>query len=106
MVKQKSCSVACAARLRQCGFARIPAGMRPLGQQMKEEAADELIDRQGHGFLLAVIAVVLIAELDLAVFDGEQTIIGNGHAVGIATQVIEYLLGSSKGLFGLSFAIA
>ena len=44
-----------------------------------------------------MIAVVLVAEMDLAVFDGEQTIIGDGHAVGMAAHVVEYLLGSAKG---------
>src|SRR5258708_11545483 len=82
--------------------------MKALGQHMEEEAADKLIGRQGQGFLLTVIAVVLVAELDLAVFDGEQTIIGDGHAVGIAAHIVEYLLGSSKGLFGVyhPFAVA
>ena len=82
----------------------VANALEAVGQDMKQEAADEFVPGQGHGFLLAAVAIVLVAELHLAVFDGEQTIIGDGYAMGIAAHVIEDLLGAGKG--GLSIIIA
>jgi len=46
-------------------------------------------------------SVSVIAELHLAIFDIQQAMVGNGNAVSIASHVVEYLLGSSKGWFGI-----
>ena len=68
---------------------------------MKKKPPNELIGCQGHHFLLVIVAIVLVAELHLAIFDVEQAIVRYGDAVSIASHVVEYLLGSSKGRFGI-----
>jgi hypothetical protein len=40
--------------------------------------------------------------LDVAVFDIEQAIVGNGHAVSVAAHVIDYLSRSGKGGLGVN----
>jgi hypothetical protein len=39
--------------------------------------------------------------LHLAVFDIQQAMVGDGDAVSVAAHIVEYLLGSSKGWFGI-----
>ena len=68
---------------------------------MRWKPADELFGRKCHRFLLALIAVVLVSEADLAGFDVQQAIVRNRDPVGIATDVIQHLFGSSERRFGI-----
>ncbi len=56
---------------------------------------------EGHHLLLAAVAIVLVAELHLTIFDVQKTIVGNGDAMSVASDVVEYLLGPGKGGFGI-----
>jgi hypothetical protein len=47
--------------------------LEAVGQHVKQEAADELVRVQGHGFLPVMMAVILPVEGDLAVVDVELT---------------------------------
>jgi hypothetical protein len=75
--------------------------LEAVGKHVEQEPTDELVGRQGHGFLFAVVAIVFVTELHVAIFDIEQAIVGDGHAVSVATHVVEYLLGPGKGCFGV-----
>jgi hypothetical protein len=79
----------------------VADAVEAVGEYVEQEATNELVGRQGHGFLLAVLAIVLVAELHLAVFDIQQAVVGDGDAVGVASQVVENLLGPGKGSFGI-----
>ena len=50
-----------------------------VGQDMLEEAADELLGRQGREFLSFGLAI-LITKGDLAVLEVEDTVVAEGHA--------------------------
>src|SRR5437764_12915235 len=63
---------------------------------MEQESPDKLIGRQSHGLLL-VVAVVLPTESHMPRIDIQETIIGDGDAVGVATNIVEHLLRTSKG---------
>jgi hypothetical protein len=52
-----------------------------FGKQVQEETAQELIERQGHEFLLIVVSRVPPAKGDLAVGQRDQSMVGDGHAV-------------------------
>jgi hypothetical protein len=67
---------------------------------VEQKAPNELIGGEGHHLLLAAVAVVLVAELHLTIFDVQKTIVGNGDAMSVASDVVEYLLGPGKGGFG------
>jgi hypothetical protein len=56
-----------------------------FGQHVQEEAAQELGGIQGHLTLLATAGVILPAEGHAFLFEGQQAMIGNGHAMGVAT---------------------
>ena len=79
----------------------VADSVEAVGQHVEQKAPNELICRQGHGFLLVVIAIVLVAELHLTIFDIEQAVVGDGDAMSVASHVVEYLLGPGKGWFGI-----
>src|SRR5262249_62218938 len=66
-----------------------------------QKAPNELISGQGHHFVLVVVAIVLVAELHLTIFDVQQAIVGNGDTVSVASYVVEHLFGSGEGWFGI-----
>ena len=68
---------------------------------MLEEAAQELLRRERHGALLTAVRVVLPAKGDLEVGDREQAMVGDGHAIGVAGQVVKDVFGSAEGLLGI-----
>ncbi len=76
------------------------------GQDMEQKATDELGRLQGHGGPLTCLGIVLPAEGHVAIFKSDQTLVGDGHAMGIARQVFQDLVRSSKGFFGIDHPLA
>ena len=74
--------------------------MEAVGQNMEEEAADELLGGEGHHLALAGVAVVGPAA-HLAVFEGEQPAVGDRYAVGVAGEIGQDLLRVGEGGFGI-----
>jgi hypothetical protein len=56
-----------------------------LGQDVEQEAPDELAGHEGHGpvALLPVATVVLVSERDAARVEGDQPVVRDGDAVGV-----------------------
>ena len=79
----------------------IANAMKPLGQDMQEEAADELIGGEGHVFLPIVVAIVPPGEAHPAVLDVVQAIVRDGDAMGISPDVFEDLLRSGERRLGV-----
>jgi hypothetical protein len=67
------------------------------GKHVEEEAAQELLHPQSHQALLVTVPGVSPAEGNLVVLKGDQTVIGDGHAVGVAAEITENLLGTAEG---------
>jgi len=55
---------------------------------------------QRHHLGLAVVAVVLPSEADLAVVEPDQAAVGDGDAMGVATEIAEHLFGPGKRRLG------
>ena len=68
---------------------------------MQEEAAKELHAAEGHPRFFRGIFFIPRAEGDPAFIHGEDTCVGDADPVGVASQIGEYRLGSSKGAFGV-----
>src|SRR2546422_9702526 len=68
---------------------------------MQQEAAQELIERYGHQFLFIVVSRVAPTKGDLAVGQRDQSMVGDGHAMGVAAEILEHVLGAAKGWFGV-----
>ena len=76
------------------------------GQHMEKEAADELDRFQSHSCWLACLGIVLPAESNLSIVQSEQPLIGDGHVMGLARQVLQDLARSSKGWFRIDYPLA
>jgi hypothetical protein len=79
----------------------VADSLKALRQDMKQKPADELVSGKLHRLRPAVITVVFPEETHTAVFDVEQTVVGDGDAVSIAADVKQNLFGSGKGRLGI-----
>src|SRR5260370_104100 len=62
--------------------------LETIGQYVQQKATDEFLRVQRHGLLLAIMAIILVAECELVLVDVQQAIVGEGYAVGVAPDVI------------------
>jgi len=67
------------------------------GKHVEQEAAQKLLDRQGHQTLLVAVGGVSPAKGDLVAFEGDQAVIGDRHAVGVAAEITENVFGATEG---------
>ncbi len=44
-------------------------------------------------------------EGDLAIGEGKQAMVGDGHAMGVPAQILEYVFWASKGSFGINHPV-
>src|SRR5260370_39538190 len=51
------------------------------------------------------MAVILPTKRNLTILQAHETLIGNGHAMGIAAQVFQHLLGSAEGGLGVNHPV-
>jgi hypothetical protein len=74
----------------------VADAVKARGQDVEQKAADEFAggecQRLWHRRLRRVGSIVLVGEPHLPVVDVEQAIIGERHAMGVTTDVVEDLL--------------
>jgi hypothetical protein len=73
-----------------------------FGEQMQQEAPQDLIQRRGHQLLYIVVSRVPPTKGNLAVGQRDQSMVGNGYAMGVAAQVLEHIVGAAEGWFGVN----
>ncbi len=86
-------------------MSEVPDPDQAAGQDVKQEAAQELMGGNGHGLLLAAVGIVPPAEEDAIVFEGHEPMVGDGDAVGVAGQVVEDVFGAAEGRLGIDHSI-
>ena len=72
-----------------------------LGQNVDQEAAQELIGGDRHDFLLAAVRIVFPAKRDSIILERHQPMVGDGDAVRIASEIVQNMLGTAKGWLGI-----
>jgi len=72
-----------------------------LGEQVKKEATEKLIARDSHHFLLIVVGRVPPTKGDVAFVERNQSMIGDGDAMGVAAEILQHVFGSAEGWFGV-----
>jgi hypothetical protein len=85
--------------------AEVANANQPLGQNVDEEASQQLIRGNGHDLLLAAVGIVSPAEGDAIVFEGYESMVGDGDAVGIAGQLVENILGAAERWLGIDHPV-
>src|SRR6202789_15901 len=71
------------------------------GQDVEQEAANELDRVEGHDAAAVVMPGVSPAKAHLSAVEAEQSPVGNGDAVGIAGQILQDVFGSAEGRLGV-----
>ena len=81
--------------------AKVTDAHEPIGEDVKKESPDKFHGRQCHGFKLIPIFSISVEEGNVAVFDSKDAMVGQGHPMGIASQVVENFFGRREGFFGI-----
>jgi hypothetical protein len=71
-------------------------------ENVKKEPSQKLHSIQSHRAMTATLVVVLPVECNLAVFTTNEPLIGNGNAMGVSSEVLEYVFGASERGFGVN----
>src|SRR5215471_4789865 len=85
----------------------VADAVEAFGQDMQHEAPDELGGGKGHG-LVAVRpfnAIIFVGEGDGALVSLDQASIGDRHAMRVAREIGEHLLGSGKRALGVDVPV-
>ena len=85
-----ACCVECLKAERQEGGAapvgeeaEVADANEAFGEQVQQEAAQELIEGQGHQFLFIVMSGVASTKGDLVNDQGNESMVGDGDAMGV-----------------------
>ena len=79
--------------------------MEPLGEDVEQEAPDELVGSERHQLELVVVAVVAPAETYLAAGERNQPAVGDGDAMGVAAEIAQRLCGPGVGAPGIDHPV-
>ena len=71
------------------------------GQDVKQEAADELDRVEGHDCTTVVMSGVPPAKSHLSLVEAEESSVGDGDAVGVAGQVLQHVFRTAEGRLGV-----
>jgi hypothetical protein len=82
--------------------AKVPDPDKAFRKHVHEEPADELPGRNGHHALNVSVSVVAPTERDIVAIECEQSMIGDGDAMGITTEVTQHLFGTTEGRFSVN----
>ena len=82
--------------------AEVANAWKPFRQDVLQEAVQEFLAGQRHGALLVVVCVIFPSEDHLRFVNRENAVVGNGHAVRIASQIMQYVLGSAERWLGVN----
>jgi len=67
----------------------------PFRKYVQEEPAQKLRSLRRHPALFSAMRVVFPAERDGLSIEGQQPVIGDGHAMRVAAQIAEHLHGAA-----------
>ena len=76
-----------------------------VGEDMQEEAAQELRDRKFEFALLVAVSGVPPAEGDLVLLEIDDAMVGNGDTVGVAAQVFQNMIGAAERRLAVDYPV-
>jgi len=77
----------------------VPDTHEALRKNMQQEAAQEFIVRQSGELLFVVVSGIAPAKSHLAIGKGDQAMVGDGHAMGVAAEIVQHIFGTAEGTF-------
>jgi hypothetical protein len=85
--------------------AEVPDAHETFGEQMQEKAAQELIERERQQFLFVVVSGIAPTKRDFPVSKRDQAMVGDGHAMGVTTEIAKHMLWASKRSFRVNHPV-
>ena len=76
---------------------KVADAHKTFGEQVQEEAAQEFINRYGQELLFVVMSRVPPAEGDLPIRKRDEAMVGDGHAMRVAAQIVEHIFRAAEG---------
>ena len=74
---------------------------KAAGQDVEQEAAQELLRTERHHSFLISVGIILPAESNLVVLESHEAVVGDGHAMGVAGEIAQHMLGTAEGWLGI-----
>jgi len=74
---------------------------KAAGQDVKQEAAQELLRTERHDFLLISVGIILPAESNLIMRESYEAVVGDGHAMGVAGEITQHMMRPAKRRLGI-----
>ena len=74
---------------------------KAAGQDVKQEAAQELLGTERHPSLLISVGIILPAESNLIMLEGHEAVVGDGYAMGVAGEITQHMMGTAEGWLGV-----
>ena len=71
------------------------------GQDVEQEAAQELLRTQCHHSLLITVGIILPTESNLVMLESHEAMVGDGHAMGVTGEIAEHLMRTAEGWLGV-----
>jgi hypothetical protein len=71
------------------------------GEDVEKETADEFHGLQAHDLEAFAVLRVPPPEVDTIFCEAHQSAVGDGHAVGITSQILEHVVGAVQGRLGV-----
>jgi len=84
-----------------CGKAEVADADQALRQNVDQESAQKLICGDRHDLLLATVCIVFPAKRDPIILERNQSMVGDGDAVRIASEIVQNMLGTAEGWLGI-----
>jgi hypothetical protein len=80
---------------------------KAAGQDVEQEAAQELLRTERHPSLplLISVGIILPAESNLIMLESHEAVVGDGHAMGVAGEIAEYMMRTAEGGFGVDHPV-
>ena len=72
---------------------------------MQEKAAEEVHRVEGHDPLLGAMRIIAPQEADALAIEGGDAVVGDGHAVGVAAEVTQHMLGAAERRLGVDVPV-
>jgi len=85
----------------RCHQPKVADANKAVGEHMEEEATDKLLCSEADPPIGSRVVVIPGAEGDGLILRGHEPLVGDGHSVGVMTQVAEDVLRSAEGGFGV-----
>ena len=76
--------------------AEVPDADESLRQHVNQETSDELVGGNRHHSLLVAASVVPPTEGDVVAVEGDESVVGDGDAMGIASEIANTCSGPPK----------